>query len=91
MTPERTTLKAIQGLGASFVAVSTFHAGGVALFYRQNIQQSVNAKVCGKFAGISTSRDVKLFPAFRTSNFTMDAACSLNPIQTVEAETVQTR
>ena len=45
----------------------------------------------GKFAGISTSRNLKLSPTLGTCNFTMDAARSLNFVQAVKTETVETR
>ena len=90
-TPEGTTLEAIWGLGASFVAVSAFYVDCTALFNCQDIYQTVYAKIGGKYAEISTSRDLKLSPALGACNFAMDAARSLNSVQAMKTETVQTR
>ena len=90
-TPEGTTLEAIQGLGAPFFAVSAFDVDCTALFDRQDIQQTVYSKIGWKFAGISTSRNLKLSPALGACNFAMDAARSLNSVQAMKTETVQTR
>ena len=78
-------------MGAPLVTVSAFHVSCTALFNCQDIYQTVYAKIGGKYAGISTSRDLKLSPALGACNFAMDAARSLNAIQAVETETVQTR
>ena len=45
----------------------------------------------GKFAGISTSRNLKLSSTLGACNFTTDAARSLNIVQAMKTETVQTR
>ena len=91
LAPERTTLEAIEGLGAALVAVSTFHVSCTALFNCQDIKQTVDTKIGGKLAGISTSRDLKLSSTLRACNFATDAARSLNSVQAMKTATVQTR
>ena len=65
------------------IAVSTFHVSSFALYNCLDIQG-------GKFAGISTSRNLKLCLALGACNFTTDATRSLNSVQAVKTETVQT-
>ena len=65
-TPEEATLETVETVGASLVAVSTFHASCVALFNGQHIQEAVYLEVGGKLAGISTSWDPCFLSTFWT-------------------------
>jgi hypothetical protein len=64
VTPECTTLEAVQTVGAFFVAVSTFDTCSVALFDGQHIQQTVDAKVGWQVLQVSTARDSTLSSTF---------------------------
>ena len=44
-------------LYGSFVAISTFHSGGMTLFDRQHMKQTVDAKVGRQVLQVSTARD----------------------------------
>ena len=57
VTPESTTREAVQTLYGSFVAISTFHSGGMTLFDRQHMKQTVDAKVGRQVLQVSTARD----------------------------------
>ena len=65
-TAESTALETVETVGASLVAVSTFHASCVALFNGQHIQEAVYSEVGGKLAGISTSWDPNFLATFWT-------------------------
>ena len=76
VTPECTTLEAVQTLYAFFVAISTFDACRITLFDGQHIKQAVDAKVGRQFLQVSTTRDSALSSTFWTCNEIMAATSS---------------
>ena len=91
ITPECTTLETIKAVFALFVAISTLHTACIALFYGQNIEQTVNTKVCRQILQVSIPRDSEFLSAFRARNHIGVGTRSLNPIQAVKAKAVQAR
>ena len=85
ITPECTTLETIKAVFALFVAISTLHTACIALFYGQNIEQTVDTKVCRQSLQVSILRDSEFLSAFRARNHIGVGARSLNPIQAVKA------
>ena len=51
------TLEAVKTLNSSFVAISTFYSGGMTLFDRQHMKQTVDEKVGRQVLQVSTARD----------------------------------
>ena len=76
---------------ALFVAISTLHTACIALFYGQNIEQTVDTKVCRQSLQVSVLRDPEFLSAFRARNHIGVGTRSLNPIQAVKAKAVQAR
>jgi len=76
VTPECTTLEAVQTLGALFVAVSTFDSRSVTLFNGQHIKETVDAKIGRQILQVSTARDSTLSSAFWASYDIMAATRS---------------
>jgi len=76
VTPECTTLEAVQTLYAFFLAISTFDACRITLFDGQHIKQAVDAKVGRQILQVSTTRDSGLSSTFWTSNEIMAATSS---------------
>jgi len=88
VTPECTTLEAVQTVSAFLVTVSTFGTCSVALFDGQHIQQTVDSKTGRQVLQVSTARDSTLFSTFRAGYDIMAATRSLNPVQAVKTKTV---
>ena len=57
ITPKCTALKTIKAMFASSVAISTLHTACITLFYGQNIEQTVDTKVCRQSCQVSILRD----------------------------------
>ena len=91
ITPKCTTLETIKAVLALFVTISTLHTACIALFYGQNIEQTVDTKVCRQSLQVSILRDSEFLSAFRARNHIGVGARSLNPIQAVKAKAVQAR
>ena len=91
VTPECTTLETIKAVFALFVAISTLHTACIALFYGQNIEQTVDTKVCRQSLEVATLRDSEFLSAFRARNHIGVGTRALNPIQAVKAKAVQAR
>ena len=91
ITPECTTLETIKTVFALFVAISTLHTACIALFYGQNIEQTVNTKVCRQCSEVSILRDSEFLSAFRACNHIWVGTRSLNPVQAMKSKTLQAR